>query len=229
MRARAGHLGWWPGETPFEVCIGAILTQNTNWTNVEKALANLRQRDLLHPARLYALPAAELAELLRPSGYFNLKADRVRSFLKVLEETYGGDLTRLMNGSTPSVRQRLLAIRGIGPETADSMMLYAGGHASFVIDAYTRRIFHRHGWCREDATYQELQTLCCTALSGVKPARRLDYWQDYHAQLVGVAKHFCLKRGPRCEVCPLAPLLPAGTGSPRRASVGSDRSDPAHG
>ena len=146
MRARFGHQHWWPGETPFEVCVGAILTQNTAWTNVERAIANLKAARVLEPEKLFALPETKLAELIRPAGYFNVKARRLRSFLRVLVETFGGDLDRLFAGETSVVRERLLAIHGVGPETADSLLLYAGGHHSFVIDAYTKRIFQRHGW-----------------------------------------------------------------------------------
>ena len=146
MRARFGHLHWWPGETPLEVCIGAILTQNTAWTNVERAMANLKSARVLEPEKLFALPEAKLAELIRPAGYFNVKARRLRSFLRMLMEEFGGDLNRLFAGETAAVRTRLLAINGIGPETADSLLLYAGGHHSFVIDAYTKRIFQRHRW-----------------------------------------------------------------------------------
>jgi endonuclease-3 related protein len=144
MRARFGHQDWWPGETPFEVCVGAILTQNTNWTNVERAIANLKSAGVLAPEKLFALPEAELARLIRPAGYFNVKARRLRFFLRVLVQEFDGDLKKLFTGDTAAVRARLLAIHGIGPETADSLLLYAGGHHSFVIDAYTKRIFERH-------------------------------------------------------------------------------------
>ena len=208
MRARFGHQHWWPGETPFEVCVGAVLTQNTAWTNVERAIANLKAARLLEPEKLFALPEAKLAKLIRPAGYFNVKARRLRSFLRVLVEMFGGDLDRLFAGDTAVVRERLLAIHGIGPETADSLLLYAGGHHSFVIDAYTKRIFQRHGWSRPDAGYDDLKTLCESALNQRPRAGRLDYWQDYHAQLVMTGKHFCRTRAPRCEQCPLRPLLP---------------------
>ncbi|MGP8021949.1 MAG: endonuclease III domain-containing protein [Limisphaerales bacterium] len=222
MRARFGHLHWWPGETPFEVCVGAILTQNTAWTNVERAIANLKAARVLEPERLFALPASKLAKLIRPAGYFNVKARRLRSFLRVLVENFGGDLRRLFAGETAVVRARLLAVNGIGPETADSMLLYAGGHHSFVIDAYTKRIFQRHGWShakgkgqkaegrnpKSSDGYDELKSLCESALNQKVGAARLDYWQDYHAQLVMVGKHFCRRRAPYCEQCPLKPLLP---------------------
>jgi endonuclease-3 related protein len=223
MRDRFGHQRWWPGETPFEVCVGAVLTQNTNWTNVERAIANLKSARVLEPKKLFSLPEARLAELIRPAGYFNVKARRLRAFLRVLVEDFGGDLGKFFAGDTPTVRHRLLAINGIGPETADSMLLYAGGHHSFVIDAYTRRIFERHGW-RADRkseirdlksekdgpfSYHALQMLCQSALNEQGGAAQLDYWQDYHAQLVMVGKHYCRPRELRCEDCPLKLLLPS--------------------
>jgi endonuclease-3 related protein len=208
MRAHFGHLHWWPGETPFEVCVGAILTQNTSWSNVERAIANLKAARVLEARKLLALEESQLAALLRPAGYFNVKARRLRSFLRVLVEEYDGDLGRLLAGETATVRERLLAINGIGPETADSMLLYAGGQHSFVIDAYTRRIFQRHDWCGADAGYEDLQRLCESALQQKRRKEQLDYWQDYHAQLVFVGKHFCRTRQARCAECPLKPLLP---------------------
>jgi endonuclease III related protein len=214
MRARFGHQHWWPGETPFEVCVGAILTQNTAWTNVERAIANLKTAHVLEPKELLELPESKVAELIRPAGYFNVKAGRLRSFLRVLVGEFGGDLKKFFAGEISVARARLLAINGIGPETADSMLLYAGGHHSFVIDAYTKRIFSRHGWCVPDADYDGLKLLCESALKQKTGAARLDYWQDYHAQLVMVGKHFCRTRAPRCDECPLKPLLPRATKCP---------------
>jgi endonuclease-3 related protein len=221
MRARFGHQHWWPGETPFEVCVGAILTQNTAWSNVERAIANLKAERVLEPRKLLAPPHAKLARLIRPAGYFNVKARRLRAFLRVLVEDYGADLRRLFAGKTSQVRERLLAIHGVGPETADSLLLYAGGHLSFVVDAYTKRIFDRHEWrgvnpkseagnpksVSDGLSYNELKALCEASLSQRPPAKLLDYWQDYHAQLVMVGKHYCRARLPRCEECPLRPLL----------------------
>jgi len=206
--AADGHQHWWPGDTPFEICVGAILTQNTTWTNVERAIANLKTAQVLEPAKLFALPEAQLAQLLRPAGYFNVKARRLRSFLRVLVEECRGELDRLLAGPLPAVRARLLAINGIGPETADSMLLYAGGHTSFVIDAYTKRIFSRHNWSPPDAAYDELKHLCESSLNEKPATELLDYWQDYHAQLVMVGKNHCRTRAPRCDQCPLRPLLP---------------------
>jgi endonuclease-3 related protein len=223
MRARFGHQHWWPGETPFEVCVGAILTQNTAWLNVERAIANLKAAQVLEPGKLFALPEPKLAELIRPAGYFNVKARRLRAFLRVLVKEYGGDLDRLFAGETAAVRERLLAIHGVGPETADSLLLYAGGHHSFVIDAYTKRIFQRHNWSpkskvsspKPSASYDELKALCESALDQKQGTARLDYWQDYHAQLVMVGKHYCRTRAPRCDECPLKPLLPPPKLSPK--------------
>ena len=179
------------------------------WANVRRVAV---------PGKLFALPESKLAELIRPAGYFNVKARRLRSFLRVLVETFGGDLKRLFAGETSIVRERLLAIHGVGPETADSLLLYAGGHHSFVIDAYTKRIFQRHDWSPKSkvqksaksasASYDELKALCESALGQKRGAARLDYWQDYHAQLVMVGKHFCRTRAPHCDECPLKPLLP---------------------
>jgi len=219
MFAAHGHQHWWPGDTPFEICIGAILTQNTAWTNVEKAITNLKRAKVLSPKRMHDLPVAELAELIRPAGYFNIKADRLRHFLATLLDEHGGKLDRLFAGETAEVRVRLLAIKGIGPETADSMLLYAGDHRSFVIDAYTKRIFQRHKWwtgvgeqakakANNNEEYESLQRLCEEALGQKSGEAELDYWQDYHAQLVVIGKDYCKTRNPNCDECPLKPLLP---------------------
>jgi len=208
MRARFGHQHWWPGETPFEVCVGAILTQNTSWTNVERAIANLKAARMLDAKKMLALPEAELARLIRPAGYFNVKARRLRAFLRVLVGEWDGELASLFDGKTATVRARLLDINGIGPETADSLLLYAGGHHSFVVDAYTKRIFSRHQWSPAEADYDEVKALCESSLDEKPGSKQLDYWQDYHAQLVMVGKHYCRKREPRCDECPLRRLLP---------------------
>ncbi len=214
--AANGHQQWWPGETPFEVCVGAILTQNTAWSNVERAICNLKQKRVLTPRRMYALPHSELADLIRPAGYFNVKATRLRNFLQTLIVDYGASIKRLFVGETQAVRSRLLNINGIGPETADSMLLYAGEHASFVIDAYTKRIFQRHNWWHGNqgtkgnsrSEYDSLQALCEGSLNQTRESERLDYWQDFHAQLVMIGKDYCRPRNPDCKHCPLAPLLP---------------------
>ena len=208
MHQRHGHQQWWPGDSTFEICVGAILTQNTSWKNVEHAIANLKSAKALSAQRMYQLPAEKLAQLIRPAGYFNMKARRLHNFVTVLMEQHGGSLKQMMTGSTQIVRTRLLAINGIGPETADSMLLYAGKHPSFVIDAYTKRIFSRHNWCDEQVDYDTLQQLCQSSLSQHKDREQLDYWQDYHAQLVVTGNLYCRPRNPRCDDCPLQPLLP---------------------
>ncbi len=211
MHKHFGHRNWWPGDTAFEICVGAILTQNTSWKNVEHAITNLKAAKVLSARKIYALSHKKLAQLIRPAGYFNIKAKRLRNFVDVLVEKYGASIKRLMGGDTNTVRERLLLINGIGPETADSMLLYAGNHHSFVIDAYTKRIFSRHGWCNEKSDYDDLQTLCKSSLNQKSRARQLDYWQDYHAQLVGVGNRYCKARTPLCSECPLEPLLPNQT------------------
>lgn len=158
--------------------------------------------------RMHQLPIEELAQLIRPAGYYNMKAQRLRHFLDVLVGQFGASLRRLMQGDTAVVRERLLTINGIGPETADSMLLYAGDHPSFVIDAYTKRIFSRHNWCDEQTDYDALQQLCRNSLSHRKAREHLDYWQDYHAQLVVIGNRYCRPKNPRCDECPLQPLLP---------------------
>jgi endonuclease-3 related protein len=209
MRRAHGHRQWWPADTPFEICVGAILTQNTSWKNVEHAIANLKAARVLSPKKIYALTHDELAQLIHPAGYFNVKARRLRAFVDTLVEQHGASLKRMFKGETATVRERLLAINGVGPETADSMLLYAGGHHSFVIDAYTKRIFERHEWCETDADYDELQSLCTSSLSQKHAAAKLDYWRDYHGQLVAIGNLYCKPRNPRCEECPLQSLLPA--------------------
>lgn len=212
MRAHYGFQHWWPADTPFEVCVGAILTQNTSWTNVERAIRNLKAASVLAPDRLYALEERKLAELIRPAGFFNIKTRRLRAFLEVLCCNFEGNLNGLFHGTSAQVRQRLLDINGIGPETADSMMLYAGGHASFVIDAYTKRIFARHGWCDQEIEYDFLRRTCESQLFEDNLKVRADLWKDYHAQLVNVGKDFCRKSIARCENCPLNSLMPDRVG-----------------
>ena len=192
-----GPRHWWPAETPFEVVVGAILTQNTAWTNVEKAIANLKERDLIHPERLASLDPGQLAEHLRPSGFFNVKTRRLRSFLAFFTKTYGGSLDRMGRRETCALREELLAVNGIGPETADSILLYALQKPIFVVDAYTRRIFHRLGLSSADASYDDLQGMFESALP-----RDLTLFNEYHALIVALGKNTC-KPKPRCESCPL--------------------------
>jgi endonuclease III related protein len=197
LRRRFGHAGWWPADTPFEVALGAILVQNTSWTNAARVLAGLRTRGLLSHRALHPLAVPELAELFRASGTFNVKARRVRAFLDFLEDAYGGAIERMASAEPSALRRALLAVPGIGPETADCIVLYAAGHPSFVVDAYTRRVFGRLGLLRGGETYDGVQGLFHRRL----PADPV-LFNDYHAQIVRVAKDFCRPR-PLCASCPL--------------------------
>jgi endonuclease-3 related protein len=198
---RQGHSGWWPGATAFEVCLGAILTQNTSWRNVEKALAVLRDRHLLSYGALRRLPTARLASLIRPSGTFRVKARRVKAFLRFLGGVDGRveDLAREDPGT---LRRRLLSVSGIGPETADSIILYAVGLPVFVVDAYTVRIFVRLGLIEAGSDYASVQRAFSAALR-----RDAALYNDYHAQIVRLGKDYCRAR-PLCDRCPLEDLCP---------------------
>lgn len=166
LLARYGERCWWPADTPFEVCVGAILTQNTAWTNVEKAIANLKVAGLLTPLALRDVAEEELAQLIRPAGFFNVKTVRLKTFVIWLFATYAGSLERMFAGDWQQLRAELLQIKGIGPETADSILLYAGAQPTFVVDAYTRRIFSRLGILpRYETDYETVRTLCMTNLS----------------------------------------------------------------
>ena len=196
-----GPLRWWPAETPFEIMVGAILTQNTAWTNVEKAIAGLKGAGLLEPEALLAADPDLVRRLIRPSGYYNQKTERILDFARFLLDKPGrGSIAALAREDTAALRRRLLALRGIGPETADSILLYALGHPVFVIDAYTRRIFSRLGLISPAAGYGEIQEYFTRRL----PADRKLY-NEFHAQIVYLGKDYCRRR-PRCEACPLSPL-----------------------
>lgn len=198
LYAHFGPQHWWPGDTPFEIIIGAILTQNTSWTNVEKAIANLKRADLLEPTRLHRTTTARLAKLIRPSGYFNLKAKKLKAFVDFLFAEHYGKLSHLFRLDTASLREQLLAVYGIGPETADSIILYAAEQPIFVIDAYTRRIFARLDLARDDLPYAELQQLFMSNL-----LHDLQMFNEYHALIVALGKNVCKKSAPRCAECPL--------------------------
>jgi endonuclease-3 related protein len=202
MAEALGPSRWWPGETPFEIALGAILTQNTAWSNVEKAIANLRAAGLLDAEALRGLPVAELEELIRPAGFFRIKAARLRNFLDFLEDACALDLERLRNADTGALRQSLLRVSGIGPETADSILLYALGHSTFVVDAYTRRILHRHMIVPEDVGYDELRDVFMDALP---PDTAL--FNEYHALIVRTGKTWCAKKEGKCPACPLSCFL----------------------
>jgi len=202
MLAARGHRNWWPADTPFEVCVGAVLTQNTAWTGVRKAIDALREHGCLSPEPLDALPLERLAELIRPAGYFRLKAERLKNLLAYLREACAFDLEALAGRDMLQVRGELLAVRGVGPETADSILCYALGQPSFVADAYTRRILSRHGLMPEDASYDDLRDFFMDVLP---PDAAL--YNDFHAQLVGVGNLWCKARAPLCDQCPLGPFL----------------------
>lgn len=203
------HFGpqhWWPGETPLEIMVGAVLTQNTNWENVEKAIANLRAAGLLDLRRLAETPSGMLAELIRPSGYYNLKASRLHNLLHAIVAGHDG-LESFFAADRSELREQLLAVKGIGPETADSILLYAAGKPAFVIDAYTHRLLLRHELIWEESDYYEMQEL----FTGNLP-EDLALYNEYHALIVRVGKEFCRKSKPRCSECPLRELLPDSAG-----------------
>ncbi len=204
LRSHFGHQHWWPADTPFEVCVGAILTQNTAWSNVERAIRNLKQARLLTPRALYATPTRRLAALIRPAGYFNVKAKRLRHFLSFLMEQYHGDLDRMLARPTNVLRAELLEVNGIGPETADSILLYAGNHPVFVVDAYTKRVLARHAVISSGATYDDIQRLFPRSLHRDPVA----WFNDFHAQFVAVGKTYCRARAADCACCPLRSELP---------------------
>lgn len=205
LRRRYGGQHWWPSaagadsdEGKLEIAVGAVLTQNTNWRNVERAVANLRAAGVLDVATLHAMPARELAALIRPAGYFNVKARRLKNFIACVHARCGPDISAFLDRPAAALRGELLGVNGIGPETADSIILYAAGKLSFVVDAYTRRVLIRHGLVGREAGYEQIKALFESSL----PADAA-LWNDYHAQLVAVGKAHCRTRA-RCEGCPLA-------------------------
>ncbi len=191
-----GPQGWWPGETPFEIALGAILTQNTNWRNVARVISDLKQNGFLEAQALREMPEARLAGHLRPVGYYNIKARRVKNFLSFLAQ-YHDSMTLMAEEDSEVLRQKLLDIKGIGPETADSILLYALHKPTFVVDAYTFRILSRHGLVANPLSYEELRQLFMDNLP-----MDVALFQEYHALLVRVGKDFCRTR-PRCAQCPL--------------------------
>ena len=233
--ARAwGRQHWWPARSRIEVIVGAYLTQNTNWANVEIAMRRLRSAGVLSVKGIRNLSLRRLEDLVRSSGYFRQKAKRLKIFVKFLDENYGGSLGKMFAQPTATLREQLLSLNGVGLETADSILLYAGQHSIFVVDAYTRRIAARHGILPEHASYEEFRILFERALAVSPPlaavgsslgssgaaahkpsrmslARRVPLAQtfnDMHGFIVGVGKKYCLKSSPRCEECPLRPFLP---------------------
>ena len=236
-----GAQHWWPAETRFEVIVGAYLTQNTAWTNVELALANLRAAKVLSIEGIRKTKLGRLERMIRPSGYFRQKAARLKTFVAFLDRNYAGSLDQLFARPTEGLREELLSLNGIGPETADSILLYAGNHPVFVVDAYTRRILERHQILLEKTSYEDIRKLFQHALSPIAHAQehapadaaqptanpfrgashppsamsttdRTDLAQIYnemHGLIVGVGKHYCGKKHPQCDGCPLHSFLPA--------------------
>jgi endonuclease-3 related protein len=199
LYARYGPQQWWPGETPFEVMVGAVLTQNTAWSNVEKAIANLQANHALSPAAILAAPPASLSEWLRPSGYFNVKAARLREFCRWYAER--GELAGLQSLATDALRRELLAVKGVGPETADDILLYAFARPVFVVDAYTRRIFSRLALISGEEDYETVRGFFERGLRGSEE-QRVALFNEYHALIVIHAKEACRKQ-PVCGDCPL--------------------------
>ena len=233
-----GRQHWWPAQSRLEMIVGAYLTQNTSWTNVEKALGNLRKARLLSISGIRRTPQPELEQLIRPAGYFRQKAQRLKTFVSFLDERYSGSLDRMFARPTAELRDELLALNGVGPETADSILLYAGNHPVFVVDAYTRRIFDRHRILPEKTEYEEIRAFFQHALApvvhdraqlsaapqleaGIRGAAHppsamsmftrtalVQVYNEMHGLIVGVGKNYCRKSHPKCDECPLQHLLP---------------------
>jgi len=195
---RFGPQGWWPADSAFEVAIGAILTQNTSWQNVEKAISNLKKKKALAFQKMYNMSRQELAGLIRPAGYYNIKAKRIKNLLEFLKRFYRGDIKKMLSRGLPVLRRELLSVNGIGPETADSILLYALKKPVFVVDAYTKRVLSRHKLAGHDADYDELQRL----FMGHLPADT-KLFNEYHALLVRLGKDFCKKAKAKCQECPV--------------------------
>jgi len=228
-----GRQHWWPAQSRFEVIVGAYLTQNTAWKNVEHALGNLRSARVLNLQGLRRLPVGELEQLIRPAGYFRQKAARLKIFMEFLDRRYDGSLDRMFARPTAELRAELLALNGVGPETADAILLYAGGHPVFVVDAYARRLLERHRILPHNAPYEEIRALFEQALrsekwtrgeglsqetlnsgaipaihapsrmSGARRSERAQVLNEMHGLIVGVGKNYCLASRARCEECPL--------------------------
>jgi endonuclease III related protein len=226
-----GVQDWWPARSRFEVIVGAFLTQNTAWANVERALGQLRRAGKLSVAGVRELPEGELARLVRSSGYFRQKAKRLKNFVACLDKSYGGSLRRMLAQPTGRLREELLGLNGVGPETADSILLYAGGHPVFVVDTYTRRVLERHGVISGEAKYEEIRALVEGAVRGeaapkagrspeaerpkfevAEAATSAKVFNEYHALFVQLGKRHCLKAEAKCAGCPLEAYLPARKG-----------------
>jgi endonuclease-3 related protein len=243
---RYGPQNWWPARSRFEVIVGAYLTQNTNWSNVEKAMANLRRAHLLTVTAMRKVTIPKLEVLVRPSGYFRQKARNLKTFIAFLDQQYSGSLARMFLQPTEKLRAQLLALNGVGPETADSILLYAGNHPVFVVDAYTRRVLERHGIIAAKTGYEEIRALVEHSISSARPAslsvRRpgsdprhnsspmsraprselAQHYNELHALIVRVGNHYCRKTA-QCEGCPLQSFLMSPSGATEQSATESYR------
>jgi endonuclease-3 related protein len=217
MSAALGPMRWWPAQTPFEVVVGAILTQSTAWGNVERAIANLRSARMLTPLAMQRVSLRRLAALVRPSGYFRQKAKKLKAFVQFLQAEYGGSLKRMFRTPTLELREKLLSVHGIGPETADSILLYAGNHPVFVVDAYTHRILGRHGITGGRPDYEKVRAMIEASIP-----HQPELFNEFHALIVNTGKNWCQKKAPRCEECPLRSLLPANSPLSLLPGIASD-------
>ena len=198
LQAHFGPQRWWPADAPFEVMVGAILAQNTSWLNVEKAVQNLKAKKLLAARKISVIPCRRLAGLIRSAGYYNVKAARLKEYVRFMFDNYGGSARRMSQAPAGILRRQLLSVKGIGPETADSILLYALGKPVFVVDAYTKRIFSRHKAVKETDSYDEVQGFFMQNLK-----KDVQLFNEYHALIVELGKEFCRKKNPRCGACPL--------------------------
>ena len=193
-----GAQHWWPADSVFEIMVGTILTQNTNWSNVEKAIAVLKEKKLLNARKLYRLPEKQLAGLIKSAGYYNVKAARLKSFLRFFVDRYAAKIKLMGAQNLKPLRRQLLAVKGIGPETADSILLYALNKPVFVVDTYTKRILSRHGLIKAETDYSQCQDIFMRNLN-----HDVQLFGEYHALLVKLGKDYCRKQNPKCEICPL--------------------------
>ena len=203
FRLLLNHYGprhWWPAETKLEMMVGAVLTQNTNWKNVEKAIENLKKKRLISVKELYSIDLSVLAQEIRPAGYYNIKTNRLKNLINFIVDHYDGDVDILLSDEVHTLRHGLLSVNGIGPETADSIVLYAANHPVFVIDAYTHRILYRHNMIDDQATYQDMQELFMDNLPDDS-----SLFNEFHALIVETGKDYCRKK-PLCGECPLNAL-----------------------
>jgi endonuclease-3 related protein len=195
-----GPQHWWPGESPFEIMVGAILTQNTNWHNASRAIKNIKMAGLLDPKRMLK-EHRRIPRLIKTAGFYRMKSRYLHEFLEYYVANYGGKVEKISKRETHVIRRELLSVHGIGPETADAVLLYALGKRSFVVDAYTRRIFSRHGMVEPDASYRTLQE---TIVNNLPKSTRI--YNEFHALLVRVGKEYCRRNEPLCTACPLGTL-----------------------